>query len=218
MSQFGFIDLEFDKFLAQSNRYKTSASTATSVKAPAAPTADGVAPAAAVTDATNLLFADTQAGDYFYAVSAINKYGESALTALGASAIAVTTGKSVDLKFTGAAGTAGYKIYRSKKDDVSGKFYPIMTISVKELTDGYDGASAGLVRDKNRTIAGCEESFLIDNSTDVWAFKQLAPLMKMDLAVLSPATRFMLLLYGTPILYAGKKMVTFKNIESNILK
>ena len=87
-----------------------------------------------------------------------------------------------------------------------------MRISKKELTDGYDGGSAGVVRDKNRTIAGCDEAFLIDSGEDVWSFKQLAPLMKMDLAVLSPATRFMLLLYGTPILYAPKKMVTFRNI------
>ena len=72
------------------------------------------------------------------------------------------------------------------------------------------------VCEKNRSIAGCEESFLIDSSEDVWSFKQLAPLMKMDLAVLSPATRFMLLLYGTPILYAPKKMVTFKNIGIDV--
>ena len=89
---------------------------------------------------------------------------------------------------------------------------PIFKVSAKEVAAGYDGAAEGLVRDKNRSLPGCEESFLIDNQEEVWSFKQLAPLMKMDLAVLSPATRFMLLLYGTPILYAPKKMVTFKNI------
>lgn len=214
LSQFGFIDLEFDKFLANTNRYKTLSSTATSAKAPTAPVADVSTPSAAVTDASNTLFADDQAGSYLYAVSAINKYGESALTDLTASgALALTTGKSVDLKFAASTGAAGYIIYRSKKDDASGQLYPIMKISAAELTAGYNGASAGLVRDKNQTIAGTEEAFLIDNSIDVWSFKQLAPLMKMDLAVLSPATRFMLLLYGTPILYAPKKMVTFKNIK-----
>ena len=91
-----------------------------------------------------------------------------------------------------------FVIYRSKKDDASGKYYPIAKISVQQLTDGYNGAAAGSARDKNTKIAGTEEAFMIDNTTEVWAFKQLAPLMKMDLAVLSPATRFMLLLYGTP--------------------
>lgn len=212
LSQFGFIDLEFDKFLASSNRYKTLTSPATNKKAPQKPVADALKPSEAVTDTNNLLFADTQAGSYKYAVSAINRYGESQLTDLSTSAIAVTTKQSVDLKFTAADDAVGFIIYRTKKDDLSGNYYPIMKISKKELTDGYDNAVAGLVRDKNRTIAGCEESFLIDNSEDVWSFKQLAPLMKMDLAVLSPATRFMLLLYGTPVLYAPKKMVTFKNI------
>lgn len=211
LSQFGFIDLEFDKFLAQSNKYKSLTSPATSKNAPQKPTADGTEAAKMAEDKGNMLFADDQAGSYNYAVSAINRYGESQLTALGEAAIAVTTDQSVDLKFTASDDTAGFVVYRTKKDQTD-TYYPIMKISVKELTDGYDGAEAGSVRDKNRTIPGCEESFLVEASTDVWAFKQLAPLMKMDLAVLSPATRFMLLLYGTPILYAPKKMVTFKNI------
>lgn len=216
LSQFGFIDLEFDKFLAQSNRHKTITSPATSKKAPSKPTLDNADSAKMAVDKNNTLFAGDQAGSYSYAVSAINRYGESQLVALGSAPIAVTTAQSVDLKFTASDDASGFIIYRSKKDDKSGKFYPIFKISIKELTDGYDGGAAGVVRDKNRSIAGCEESFLIDSSEDVWSFKQLAPLMKMDLAVLSPATRFMLLLYGTPILYAPKKMVTFKNIGIDV--
>jgi hypothetical protein len=213
LSQFGFIDLDFDKFLAESNQFKTLTSAASSSKAPTKPTADLSTPAAAVTDATNTRFAGDQAGAYSYAVSAISRSGESQLTALGGSAISVTTGKSVDLKFTaGDANTIGYKIYRTKKDDTTGKYYCIARISATQLANGVNGASAGLFRDKNTKIAGTEEAFLIDNSTEVWAVKQLAPLMKMDLAVLSPATRFMILLYLTPILYAPLKMTVFKNI------
>lgn len=210
MSQFGMVDLEFDKFLTENNRNKKLTSPQTNRKAPLKPVA-GTA-VVAVADATNNLFADEQAGSYKYAVSAINRYGESQLTDLTPAAVMVTAGQSVDLNFTAADDAAGFIIYRSKKDDVTGVYYPIMRLSKKEVADGYDGAAEGSVRDKNRTIAGCEEAFLIDSGEDVWSFKQLAPLMKMDLAVLSPATRFMLLLYGTPILYAPKKMVTFKNI------
>lgn len=210
LSQYGFIDLEYDKFLATSNTYKLETSPKSGAKAPSAPTATSVA---AVDDATNHLFANNQAGSYLYAVSAINKYGESQITKLGNGAIVTTDGKSVDLKFAASdSTTAGFVIYRSKKDDASGKYYPIAKISVQQLTDGYNGATAGFARDKNTKIAGTEEAFMIDNTTEVWAFKQLAPLMKMDLAVLSPATRFMLLLYGTPILYAPLKMTSFINI------
>jgi hypothetical protein len=213
LSQFGFIDLDFDKFLSETINFKTLTSPASSAKAPVKPIADPTTPSAAVTDATNTLFGGDQAGAYKYAVSAITRAGESQLTDLSAAAISVTTGQSVDLKFTaGDANTVGYKIYRTKKGETD-KYFCIARISAAQLAEGVNGAAAGLFRDKNYKIAGTEDAFLIDNSVDVWAFKQLAPLMKMDLAVLSPATRFMILLYGTPILYAPKKMVTFKNIK-----
>ena len=215
LSQFGFIDLDFDKFLAETINFKTLASAASSAKAPVKPIADATTPSAAAVDASNTLFGGDQSGAYKYAVSAITRAGESQLTDLSASAISVITGKSVDLKFTaGDANTVGYKIYRTEKDKTT-NYYCIARISVAQLATGINGAGPGMFRDKNYKIAGTEDAFLIDNSVDVWAFKQLAPLMKMDLAVLSPATRFMILLYGTPILYAPKKMVTFKNIKVN---
>jgi hypothetical protein len=212
LSQFGFVDLDFDKFLAETIQFKTLASAASSAKAPVKPIAGGT-PAAAVTDAANTLFGGDQAGAYKYAVSAITRAGESQLTDLSSAAISVASGQSVDLNFTaGDANTVGYKIYRSKKGETT-NYYCIARISAAQLAAGVNGAAAGYFRDKNYKIAGTEDAFLIDNSVDVWAFKQLAPLMKMDLAVLSPATRFMILLYGTPVLYAPKKMVTFKNIK-----
>jgi hypothetical protein len=212
LSQFGFVDLDFDKFLAETIQFKTLTSAASSAKAPVKPTA-GATPAEAVTDANNTLFGGDQAGAYKYAVSAITRAGESQLTDLSSAAISVATGQSVDLQFTaGDANTVGYKIYRTKKGETT-NYYCIARISAAQLAAGVNGAAAGKFRDKNYKIAGTEDAFLIDNSVDVWAFKQLAPLMKMDLAVLSPATRFMILLYGTPVLYAPKKMVTFKNIK-----
>jgi len=121
----------------------------------------------------------------------------------------------VNLSFTpggGANPETGFVIYRSKKGDLTGLVYPIFTISLAERVAGYDGATANLVKDLNRFLPDCDSAFLIENNTDVYSFKQLAPLMKMDLAILSPAYRFMILLYGTPILYAPKKMVRFINI------
>jgi len=51
----------------------------------------------------------------------------------------------------------------------------------------------------------------MENSVDVWAFKQLAPIMKMDLARTSTADRFMILQFGTPQLYMPKKVVMIIN-------
>jgi hypothetical protein len=51
----------------------------------------------------------------------------------------------------------------------------------------------------------------------ILAFKQLAPMMKMDLAVIEPSIRWLQLLYGTPQMYATKKWVIVKNIGEAIV-
>jgi hypothetical protein len=48
------------------------------------------------------------------------------------------------------------------------------------------------------------------------SFKQLAPLMKLPLARISAAERFMILLYGMPLLYNPKRCVLLKNIGAYI--
>lgn len=223
MSQFGALDLGYDKFMKKPVS-KTLASTATNPKAPVAPVADAVTPKAPVGDALGRFLTDFD-GDYYYAVSAVNRYGESGLTNLATGAlpnakVTVAAAEAVDLKFTdggGAVPATGYIVYRSTLGEVSAtaagvKFYPIFKVTKAQLAAGYDGGAATLARDRNRVIPNTEKCFLIEPTTEVWSFKQLAPLMKMDLATISPATRFMILLYGTPILYAPKKMVVLDNI------
>lgn len=106
-----------------------------------------------------------------------------------------------------------FRIYRTKVGaTATGEFYPLFEVSVSEQTAGYDGAAAGLIRDLNHFLPDCDQAMLVQFDNEVVEFAQLAPLMKMDLAVLSPAFRFMVLLYGTPFLYAPKKMVRFINI------
>ena len=215
-SQFGNIGLNYDIF-ANPPGTKTTVSAATSNSAPAAPTADGSTPNNIVTGDASSLFVTAEAGNYYYAVSAINRYGESALTVLGTAA-AVVAGCRVDLKFTATASpnaTTGYVIYRSNKGAASAAaatFYPLFTVSTADLAAGYDGAAALAIGDRNRFLPGTYQAFMIQQNTEVMEFKQLAPLMKMDLAVIAPAFRFMVLLYGTPFLYVVKKMVRFINV------
>lgn len=204
---------------------KTTATGATSTKAPAAPVADISTPIALVSDTQNRWTNFT--GDYFYAVSAKNKYGESALTPLTASALfSVTATNSVVLKFAAGTGVAqaatGFCIYRSKKNPTgvlaSTPLYKIFEISAAELAAGYDGSSdAGLVRDRNRYLPDTDQAMLIEWDADqVLAWKQLAPMMKMNLAITAPIQKFMVLCYGTPILYAPGKMVRFINIGNEV--
>lgn len=224
-SRFATIDLEHDIFAIKGNA-KVLGGTASSPKAPASPNVAGgvaVVPAAPLTR-----FADG-AGDYYYAVSALNRYGESALAQIGGT-ITIAADEAVDLTFVsggGAYAPEAYVIYRSKVDPTGAAsvtdFYPIQTVPASgttkrgSLATGVDGAAAGSVRDNNRWLPGTEEAMLLESSVDIFGFKQLAPMMKMDLAVLAPINRFMILLYGTPILYIPRKTIRFINIGKHTI-
>lgn len=217
-SQHGVIDLDDDIFLAAPAPRKTG-DAPTSAKAPATPVAVS---AAAIADTSTRFLKNgvDDHGDYFYAIAAKNRYGESALVALnGGAVIAIAATESANLKWTAGAGAyaaTGYVIYRSVKNPSGAiainNLYSIFEVTVAQLAAGFDGGAATFVYDRNRFIAGTEQAFMVQNDTQVWSFKQLAPLMKMDLALLAQARRFMVLLYGTPILYAPKKYARFINI------
>jgi len=215
-SQYGEIELGYDIFLNAAPPRKTT-DAATHTQAPATPVNGSTNVVA--DNAYSKFFAD-DAGDYYYAVAAKNRFGESQLLDINnGTAVSVTAGQSVDLQFTAGGGAnpaTGFVIYRSKKDPsgtiADTQLYPIFELSISQMATGYDGGAANTVRDRNRFLPGTNQALLLQADTEVFSFKQLAPLMKMDLAVLSPATRFMILMYGTPMLYAPKKMVRFINI------
>lgn len=211
-SQYGNIDFNWDIFLKPGSPKVVSTSGATSPFAPATPTPTSATAGAGDPDSEFLTGDD---GNYCYAVSAINKYGESALVNVGTAAT-VAVGGRVDLIFAAGAGpnaTSGYRIYRTLKGGTTtDPMYPIFEVSVANLAAGFDGAAALAIRDRNRFMPNTQKALLIQQTPDIVEFKQLAPLMKMDLAITSPAYRFMMLLYGTPFLYAPKKAVLIKNI------
>lgn len=216
----GEIKLSHDKFMKKSPARLLSEG-AQSLKAPASPTT--VAAALSGADAlSKFTTAEGGLGTVYYAVAAVNKNGESALKVNGApTAVTLTNGQSINLTITGGTGAnaaTGYVIYRSKVTGSANPladqipFYPLFSVSAAELTAGYDGGSAGVVRDRNRHLPDTETAFMTQMDDEVLSFKQLAPLSKLDLAVLSMSRRFITFLFGTPNLYSGKKMVRFVNI------
>lgn len=213
-SQFGSIGLNHDVFFKKLPS-KTSISAATSTKSPSAPIWDAVAPIAVIASVAGSKWATADAGSVFYAVSALNRFGESAL-AIYSTAAAAVAGAALNLKFAdggGATPATAYRIYRTFKGGAAtGEFYPLFEVSVANLSTGYEGAGASIIRDMNRFLPNTDQAMLLQFDNEVVEFAQLAPLMKMDLAILSPAFRFMILLYGTPFLYAPKKLVRIVNI------
>lgn len=207
----GDVALMSDKFMANDQGYTLTGKMA-DPKAPSAPTA-GANPALAVDALSKYQAGET--GAVRYAVSAVNRFGESGLTLLGASNIAITAGSSVDLTFTATAGAyqpTGYKIYRTLPGVGStGIFYPILTISAAQLQAGYDGAAALSVRDRGRLLPNMETAFVTEMVDDVLSFKQLAPISKLDLAVISMSRRFITFMFATPQLYTPKKFVKYVN-------
>lgn len=222
---FGEIDLIRDKYLQEQVRskqrrnYRSTSESATDTKAPAAP----VSPTFSVVSGDGKShFGSGDTGDYYYAVAAVNRFGESALTPIdGDNKITVSAAQdAVDLGFSNGSGnyaTTGFIVYRSKIDPAVSKIndatlYPIFKLSTNELSGGYDQASGGMARDRNRWLPDTEQAFMWETSEQVFGFKQLAPLMKMDLARLDPTIRFMVLMYGTPQLYNHLRVVRFVNI------
>jgi hypothetical protein len=222
-TQFGSIALLQDKFMKKTPARKIG-DAATSPKAPAAPTVSAQALTGA--DAQSRFKAGEshtgELGTVFYAVAAINEYGESAITVFNnTTKITLTAGQSVDLTFTATAGAyspTAYVIYRSKVTAATNAttaavlFYPLFKVSTAELAAGYDGAAALSIRDRNRFLPDTEEGFSTEMVEEVLSFKQLAPISKLDLAVVAPANRFITFLWGTPQLYTPKKMVRFINV------
>ena len=209
----GDVDLAPDKFMGRKPE-KTNLSQATSLKSPSAPV---VATLELVTD--NLAkFGQAEAGNVFYAVSALNRYGESALTVF-ATPVSITEGQSVEIAMTASSGanaTSGFQIYRTEVTAAATSaglnFFPIFEVSAAQAAAGYENAGQGKVRDRGYFMPNTEQAFLTEMSDEVLSFKELAPISKLDLAVQSMSNRFICFLFGTPIVYAPRKMVRYINI------
>lgn len=193
------------------NKTRPLSPNASSLKAPAV----GTLTSAQIEETTNGDFGKSGAGVYKYKVTFCNSHGESIPTS--EQAVTITGGdvnKTVKLVITNPASTAFpveyVKIYRTEKD--GNTFYEVDKIAVSSA-----GSSATTeYHDKCETMANTYSAFMGEMSPEVLAFKQLAPMMKMDLAALGPVIRWMILLYGVPVLYAPKKFMRYKNIKADV--
>ena len=217
-TQFGAIEVTDDIFFDY-KKPKAYNAAATSAQAPAVPVASSLL-TNNVTD-TNTKFTGF-ASNYWYAVTSKNRYGESAMVLLDTATQAIAATEACDLYWTqtdGSYASESFVVYRTKAgvtDYTTADFWPILTVSKAQHTAGYDGGAATIVRDRNRNLPGTYTAMVCDFSTDVMAIKQLAPMMRMDLARVSPAYRFMILGYLTPVIFAPKKLAIIKNIGRDL--
>lgn len=208
----GRIKLMADKFM-KADPARTTADAATSSKAPAAP----ATLAAALVADINSKYQTAEVGNVFYAASAINRWGESALTPIG-SAVTTVVGDGVNLTITpgtGANAANGYVIYATKVTTASSStgltFFPLFKVSETNRINGLNGGAAGVIRDLGYFLPDTEQAFITQMDDEVLSLKQLAPISKLDLAIISMSRRFICFNFVVPNLYAPKKFVRYIN-------
>lgn len=216
-TQFGKVAIKSDKFFDWNAPIKLGRGK-TSDKAPNAPIKDATTPVDVAIDSKGA-FGTVHAGNYLYAVTAKNRYGESEPVLLTGTDQAVGATQSVILKFAGAASSAYpetcFVIYRTEVNPVDksvADFYPIFEVSTTELAAGWDGAKAGSVHDRNRWIAGTKSALVYFNGSEMMEYLELGGTMKLDYAIVGPRRSFSVLNYGTPVEYMPGKIARIINI------
>ncbi|NJL53719.1 hypothetical protein HC928_00340 [bacterium] len=219
-TQAGVIEFNPDLFIRETPRPPAAA---TSASAPATPASIA---ASAVTGSTGDHAKGAPAGTSYvsYVVTACNRFGESAPTAVLGAAVAVSqaekdAGRVIPLTITNPAVIGGfppeyYKIYRSAASSTNAVPAALSSYALIAQVPAASQAASGTTAysDVNLVLPFTSSAYLGELTPSVITFRQLMPLMKMDLAVLSPAYRWMILLYGTPILFAPRKWMRFINV------
>jgi len=199
------INLNPDIFLAP---IKSAPAAADNASSPTKPTSVTVTVQAV---STSRGFEVAEYGTYYYTVCALSKSGESVVEAGNVAAVVAAAGSSeVKLSIvvgavSGNDATSAYRIYRSKLGGAAADMQFIRQVAV--TTPG-----PTVVLDGNEDLPGTSRAYMIQQNAMNLNFRQLAPMLKMPLARIASADRWMQLLYGVPILYTPRKNVIFKNI------
>lgn len=209
----GAVNFNPDIFLQRSKKLPTQA---TSPKAPAAPATVAIQDPGTNTT-TDGDFAKSGPGTYQYSVTAANRFGESIATAAG-TALTLGAGdmnKSWTLTITSASSSQFpvdfFNIYRTEAD--GSQPYLITEVPASAATAG----SVTTWKDTNYRMPNTYTAFMGQMTQDVISWKQLAPIMKMDLGTIDASYRWMILLFGVPVLYAPRKFMRFINIKSDVI-
>lgn len=219
-TQAGVLEFMPDVFL---RKRPTPPAAATSGNAPAAPASvSGAHTATGLGDFTKAAVAGDN--EYAYAVTACNRFGESAPVFVAA-AVAITAAQKAAggvLRLTitnpatiGAFAPEYFRIYRTRSAaSISSVSSSVADYSLIAQVPASSQSAAGVTTydDANLNLPFTSTAYLGELSPSVLTFRQLMPMMKMDLAVLSPAFRWMILLYGTPMMFAKKKWIRLINI------
>lgn len=192
----GTLDFRFKPSLFNRPR-KTS--LASSVSASSAPTlANALTPADGDSE-----FGASDAGDYQYKISAVYSDGET-LASASSGAVTVAAGDKVTIEITYSGSPLYFNIFRSPKDSAASFEF------IGRLAPAGSGSAHNI--DFNSYLPGAAKAYLLMHDPDTLCWKQLGSMIKYDLAVTDTSYKWLQLLYGTPLVSAGRKHVIAKNI------
>lgn len=162
---------------------------------------------ALTTGSATTLFTVQDLGTYTYSVVAYNRYGHSAPLSIGSAAVSTALTQTLTFKVSAGAGVAPtfYKIYRTVAGGAASTARLIKRMSAATM------ASTGFI-DTNADLPGTYKCFMLQQDRSNFCFKQLAPMLKMPLAVIDPTIRWMQLLYGVIQMYTPRHNVIYKNV------
>lgn len=220
-TQGGDIEFNPDVFIRETPRPRAGA---TSANAPATPASVASVLDAGATDGDFTKAAQVGDDEYTYVVTAGNRFGESAPTAFQGAVTTVTqanklAGRTLELTVTNAAVIGAFppeffRVYRTRP----GRSGAVSTnlndyaLVMQVPASSQVGGGTTVVSDVNLQLPFTSTAYIGEMTPSVLTFRQLMPMMKLDLAVLSPAYRWMILLYGTPIMFAPRKWIRMINV------
>jgi hypothetical protein len=141
------------------------------------------------------------AGTYQVKVTAVNDAGESAPVA--SSAVTLTAGQNIQVAIAVVpAGVKTWKLYLSAAGGAAG---------TEKFAGNWANVGATNYICAGAKIAGLGEAFLLDMSAENMRFKQLAPLSKINFAIVTTALEFAIVLYGALFVYTPRFNCLFKN-------
>jgi hypothetical protein len=206
LTPFGTIALNADIFIPQSASPSAAGVGKTALRA-TAPTITSASRAAYGGSNTNH-WAASDAGDYYYKVVAVNKYGKS--TPVTSSAVSVVAGDVVSVVIAdNGSDTLYYEVSRSSKNGAAS--------TCKHIASVARSAASQTWKDLNRFLPGTYKGYLLTQTSEVLKWKQLAPLLKLPLAQIDSSVRWMQLLYGALQVMAPRKcgmIINIGNLET----
>lgn len=189
----GTMDLKPNLFLRPRGRARAKAVNANSPTLPGTFTgADGGA-------ASGVL----PAGSYQYRITEVNDFGESSPRNITAAVTVAADDSSVVLTMPSAqTNTKYFRVYRAADGAAA---------TTAEFVGNYRVGLSAYV-DAGRKMPGLGEAFMLDMGAETMRFKQLAPLSKINFAIVTTALEFAIVLYGALFVYTPRFNGVWRNV------